>query len=404
MYDFKENLRFAWDEFKYYSSTSMMFMFIFVCLIMGSLAFSGYEGYHYFAESQIAKQKSTKLKNYQNYNKQFSILGEQVNKNANGTVNVVYDVYNMKPYTSPSMVSTRINDLITKAKLKYNDGSKKKLAAMAVRVYNRKILFNYGLTPNALYEYALSVDNKRFSNNTSSADDNYTRVWQATNTQSASDIDYDDYNLTRQGNLDTNSKDPLSDQEFAFWLKIKMYETYLDATSVDSSVKAYLNFDLGVTSDYSSVVQTIKEFKAFDQRVSDTEGQTNFFPNKVLLKRAMVQYRPQLVYFLETGNVENSYTKAQKDLIKLSSSKYKSIIESHLKQAGEKHNGNVLFDDPFKPYITATNVKEASKLPFEPVLSENNKWFALYPTATLSTDQGGTASTNQTSDLKNQGN
>lgn len=396
----KDDLKFAWDEFSYYIKNNSSFIAISILVIFAAIAINGFAILRYNNQMHIADTKNAKMKSYNNYNKQFSILAEQVNKNTNGTINVVYDVYNMKPYTNTDMIATRVNDLVTKTKLKYNDGNHNKVAAVAVRIYNRKLVFNYGLTPNALYEYTLSIDDKNF-NNTSTSDNTYARAWQASNTQKGK-INYKNYNLTRQGNLNTNKKDPLSDQEFAFWLKIKMYQTYLDASSLGTSVKAYLNWDLGVTADYNSISETIKKFNEFDGRISNTEGTTNYFPNKLLLRNAMVSYRPQLAYFLATGKVINSYTKAQKALINLNSSKYKSTITKHLETAAKKHNGDVLYDDPFKPLVkpSETNIHKAAKLPFEPVLSENNKWFALYPETNYDSNSGGTANADPYKDVK----
>lgn len=382
-----ETIRRYWDEFTYSMKNIRWFGVLTTLLIGGAigLAIWSYVSYNKTISRDVEKDKTLKNANKVE-NAQFTILAEQKSTNKNGTINLVYDAYNMKPYTDPSMINSRVQKFISNVKSKYNEGTHNKVAAVAIRVYNRKLTFNYGYTPNALYEYALSADSGGLDNTSDDSHNQYARTWQASNNQKGI-INYNKYDLTRQGILQTNENDPLSDEEFAFWLKLRMYEDFLDTSVIDSAAKAYLNFDLGATTDYNSVNQTVQRFEDFDQRIRNNEGSTDYFPNKTLLRESMVMYRPQLAYFLLTGKIENSYTKAQKNIVKMDPDKYKSVISDHLDKAGKEHGGNVLFDDPFKPVTgNKKSLERNFKVPFAPTLKQNNLYFPLAPQNTVTVD------------------
>lgn len=397
-------------------------VYVVLCVMIAIVAVSGFFKIREY--QSLSKQPKIIQEEQKENAKYFSILGSHKTKQNDGTYVVTYDLFMKRPFTNANTLNSELEDFCQDVKKEYNAGSSKKhpkLRAIGIRLYDRKLVYDIGLTPRGTVmfamdpDYAQKITEKQDKKNVDKDDakkiDPITGqkagyitansslspvqiAWKQTlNTKNK--IDYDHWTMTSYG-IQNYSKSsvskPLSDQEFAFWLKLKEYEALIGTNDVDPAVQLYLNYDLNGKTDKQSFTEIAKEFEALDKREHDIGDSTNYFPNKVLLRQQAAIYRPQLLYFiLSDGKMIKSYTKAQKALIKMSPEKYAQPIKQHAKEVAqnsnsygdvnyyvEKQDGKTLNVDPF----SGTSGKLKSKKPlyfqrpaFSPIPIMNNAWY-----------------------------
>ena len=365
-----------------------------------------------------ANSMTNKLVNEKAANdKNFSLLTSKETEEDDGTYTLTYDLYMKKPFENSQLLNTHLQAFIDSVKKQYNIAGKKKVRAIGIRLYDRKLVWDMGLTPRGTAMYALDQDyaqgladkqdkkddttevsNDGFGNKTKITDNStmssVEQAWKQSR-DTSNKIDYDKYALSTYG-IQTYQRNsvskPLSDQEFAFWLKMKEYEALLGSNNIQSAVQLYVNYDLNGRTDKDHFLIISKEFENLDKRQNDLGDNTQYFPNSVLLRRQAAIFRPQLLYLiLSNGDVEKSYTSAQKKIIKIDADQYSDIIKEHAKEVANNTdsygkvdfysknvNGKIVNADPF---INITGKNASNKFPhferppFSPIPASNN---ALY--------------------------
>lgn len=351
-------------------------------------------------------------------NKYFSLLLSKQTKEDDGTYTLTYDLFMKQPFQNSQLLNTHLQEFIDSVKKQYNVGGQKKVRAIGIRLYDRKIVWDMGLTPRGTAMYALdqdyaqklgekqdakdknAVESSDGLGNTTKITDNTVmstteQAWKQTR-DTDNKIDYDKYALATFG-IQTYSRSqvskPLSDQEFAFWLKMKEYEALIGSNNIQSAVQLYVNYDLNGRTDKDHFLIISKEFEDLDKRETAIGNNTQYFPNSVLLRRQAAIYRPQLLYMIiSNGDNVKSYTEAQKKIIKIDPDQYSDIIKQHAKEIADsadsygnidfyskKVNGQTVNADPFVNLTGKANKKRFptfERPAFSPVPVANN---ALYP-------------------------
>lgn len=341
--------------------------------------------------------------------KYFSQLWEkkQTQSNDKNSIILTYDLFLKKPFTSAYTLNTALQQFITSVKDKYNVNTNQ-VRAIGIRIYDRKITWDKGLQPRAIAFYSVdqSIANKALTkeaqkqnndnntvknldgtqtvNNAANDDSLGEQSWNYT-TSNTGKINYNHYELTVVGyhsyNQDNTSR-PLTDQEFAFWLKLKLYEKALASTNIESAAALYMNYDLGGMPSQDNFVTISKDFEEFDKRQNDIGDTTDYYPNSVTLKQQLAVYRPQLLYYILSGKNVKSRTEAQKELIQAQPSQYSAVIKAHNKEAAkttDKYGAqNYYKGDPFVAILGPykKTYPTFSRPDFSPNLQENSAFFS----------------------------
>lgn len=393
-------------------------------LLVGLLGFGIYKEINTYMN--VTNEPNQVSQNAKQNDKYFSILGKHVTKQGDKSIVVTYDLFMKRPFTNADNINSELNQFCQTVKEKYNGGSNKpRLRAIGIRLYDRKLVYDMGLTPRGTAMYTMDPDyaqqiankqNKQQAKNQGKGN-NVPQIDPTTGKQTGAitsntslspmqiawketldiknKIDYNKWTMSTYG-IQTYSKKsiskPLSDQEFAFWLKLKEYEAMLGSNNIDSAVQLYMNYDLDGVVNQNSFIEIAKEFEKFNKREVNLGDQTNYFPNTVLMRQYMAIYRPQLLYYiLSNGQMVKSYTEAQKKLVNMSPEMYAQPIKQHMQQVSQhsdsygKINYYVKYidgkeenTDPFSGQVG--KLKDKMPLYFErpqfsPIPIMNNAWY-----------------------------
>lgn len=399
-----------WLNFKLWLEDSnhkiffILAMFVLV-IAAGAGLYNGINEYNAVKNRQAIIKKDAK-----NNNKYFSLLYVKQQKQS-GTKNDVvltYDLYLKKPFIATYTLNTQLKNFITSVQDKYNVQGNR-VRAIGIRIYDRKIVWDKGLQPRAIAFYSVQQEIahkelekqdkknkkqnkdkqvKQINGTTDNLDDSNqealpAQAWDYT-LNNTKPINYNQYDLTVIGfsQYDANAVTrPLTDQEFSFWLKMKLYQKILDTQNVDSAAILYLNYDLGGNVSYNDFVTISQDFEKFDKRESDMGDNTDYYPNQVTLQQQLAIYRPQLLYYVMSGEMVKSRTEAQRKLIQAQPQVYSAVIKKHNQVAAkttDKFGGqNYYKNDPFV-YITGPYKKKYprfSRPAFTPELQNNSAFF-----------------------------
>src|SRR5699024_4248089 len=195
-----------------------------------------------------------------------------------------------KPFINKKEFEDRLKDFIDMYKWK-NNGM---LSGMEIEVYDRKEVYDKDLKPRATVYYAEELSDEDL---TDESDGGTREKGEDTNRMNYQDTigeeekpDYDDYDLTIHEFKNMTPKeevDPLTDQEFSFYLKMDLYRTLMGGSRYGSA-KTYLEWDLGKDVYKDGIVAIEREFEEFDERHTELGGQDTYYDNELLLKQEMV--------------------------------------------------------------------------------------------------------------------
>lgn len=398
-----------WLDFQLWLSDAkhkLIFVISMAILVIASLL----GGYELINRYETVKNRVETIQADQKHNDEYFDqlwFQSRLEPNTKNDVILTYDLYLKDPYISAYQLNTELKYFVNSVKDKYNITGNH-VRAIGIRLYDRKIVWDKGLTPRAIAFYSVQqqianqqlqkqeeknkqqykanqvkqINGQTANLNPSAQDSLPEQAWNYT-TSNTGKINYNDYDLTVEGfqQYTKGASKPLTNQEFAFWLKLKLYQKLLGTNNIASAAILYLNYDLGGNVSYNNFVTISQDFDKFNQREVSLGDNTDYYPNAVLLKQDLAIYRPQLLYFALSGNMVKSRTEAQKDLIEMQPGVYNNVIQQHNKAAAkttDKFGGqNYYKGDPF---IATTGPYKRSYPKFErpafsPVLTENNAFF-----------------------------
>lgn len=263
-------------------------------------------------------------------------------------------LYLKQPFLGEDELQNYINDYIISLKQKHNvDG--KYLTGLELDIYDRKILSDKELAPRAKVYYMLKDKEEKekeekdekpkkdaLGNEIKSGKiqverqvDKLNSVWEETVAQK-DEPDYKDYELIITGfeplNRDASVK-PLSDEEFAFYLKLNQYSAITG--SLTGGAQLYLQWDLGQNVFKDGVGAILKEFKAFSERQTKLGGLADYYDSVDVLKKSLAIERPQFLLFAETKEVVDGKEEAQAKLIKFNPNLYTDAIKENINKVSE---------------------------------------------------------------------
>ncbi|MFV1457744.1 hypothetical protein, partial [Bacillus mycoides] len=221
-------------------------------------------------------------------------------------------IYLKQPFLTEDELRNHINDYITTLKQKYNvDG--KYLTGLELNIYDRKLIYDKELAPRATAYYMLKDKKEEEEKDNSEAPkkdamgneiksgkikverqvDKLNGVWEETVSQKG-EPKYEDYELLITGFESLNkeaSVKPLTDEEFAFYLKLNQYSAITG--SLTGGAQLYLQWDLGQNVFKDGVGAILKEFKAFSERQTKLGGLADYYDSVDVLKKRLAVERPQ---------------------------------------------------------------------------------------------------------------
>lgn len=272
--------------------------------------------------------------------------------------NVVLKValYLKQPFIDEDELRTHLDEYMKLLKQKYSV-DKKYVTGLEVAIYDRKIVFDKELQPRATAYYMLKKNKeeessedektepkkdafgneiKRTKTNVARKVDMSREIWDETISQSG-EPKYENYEWVVT-NFEPMNKEvptkPLSDEEFAFYLKLNQYSALMG--SLTGGAQLYLQWDLGQNVFKDGVGAILKEFKTFSDRQTKLNGLADYYDNVDVLKKKLAVERPQFLLFAETKEVVDSKEEAQAKLIKFNPNLYTDAIKENIDKVAEE--------------------------------------------------------------------
>jgi hypothetical protein len=254
------------------------------------------------------------------------------------------DLYLKKPYMIMGDIEMKLEQYVNLEKNKYNVNDTK-IRAIRFQIYDRKAVWEQNLKPKGTFEYRLSTEeNPKTStkndetviggNDTGVEEQKIQQIaWDNTTITQKKDPDYDNYVLEGDFHPLTKSSnsEPLTDQEFEWFLKYDVYQTLGDGPSL------YLAWELGVEPTESDMRGIQKQFDTFVTRLSEMNDFTSYNSDNVdKLKRDLVISNPQLLYYATTGKVLEDEYEARQALVKDYPELYKDTVNDWLDEQALK--------------------------------------------------------------------
>lgn len=291
------------------------------------------------SEEQIAYMESVS----EELKESFSLLSEQ-NQGTEEYPILMVDLYLKKPYMIMGDIEMKLEQYVNLEKNKYNVNDTK-IRAIRFQIYDRKAVWEQNLKPKGTFEYRLSTEeNPKTSkkndetviggNDTGVEEQTIQEIaWDNTTITQKKDPDYDKYVLEGDFHPLTKSSnsEPLTDQEFEWFLKYDVYQTLGDGPSL------YLAWELGVEPTESDMRGIQKQFDTFVTRLSEMNDFTSYNSDNVdKLKRDLVISNPQLLYYATTGKVLEDEYEARQALVKDYPELYKDTVNDWLDEQALK--------------------------------------------------------------------
>lgn len=294
-----------------------------------------------------------------------------------------------KPFINKKEFEDKLKDFIDMYKWKNND----MLSGMEIEVYDRKEVYDKDLKPRATVYYAEELSDEDL---TDESDGGTREKGEDTNRMNFQDTigeeekpDYDEYDLTIHEFKNMTPKeevDPLTDQEFSFYLKMDLYRTLMGGSRYGSA-KTYLEWDLGKDVYKDGIVAIEREFEEFDERHTELGGQDSYYDNELLLKQDMVVSNPQFLLFVEKDEVEDDPIKAQKKLLEANPELYKKPLQEYIENRSEdiseefegledeegEENGDTDTDEDTDNEESENDMEDGDDFEFEDDGSENEQ-------------------------------
>ena len=262
------------------------------------------------------------------------------------------DLYLKKPFISSRDLEDALNLYLDLLKLKYNDDNDKKyLSGVRINIYDRKVVFEKRLRPNGTYTYMLH------KNNVEESDDKFDRVinisqaaWELTMDRKKKP-NYRDYQVQFEFNELTRnpSISPLSDEEFEWYLKYKVYQAMAGNSNPGS--RLYMQWELGANTTRDGFYLVTKSFEKFEDRLKGINAVTDYYTTKddlYSLKQELAISNPQFLLYVETREIEEDPMEARRKLILYDSSNYTRIIENWIDRQSSEFPEIV---DPASPQL-----------------------------------------------------
>jgi len=255
----------------------------------------------------------------------------------NATVNEKYPAYEVylylkEPFITKLDLENKLKDYIDIFKWKTNNT----LSGLKIYIYDRKEVYDKDLKPRATVYFSEKLTSEDLLDVSEGGD---RERGEDTNEMNFRDTigkdeapDYEDYDIVVREFRPMRYKDgvePLTDQEFSFYLKLDMYSTLIGGSRYGGA-KTYLQWDLGKDVYKDGVVSIEREFKDFRDRHLELNGQVSYYDNEYLLKQDLVIENPQFLLFVTEGEVEDDPIEAQRKLLESNAELYKKPLEDYI--------------------------------------------------------------------------
>lgn len=264
----------------------------------------------------------------------FSLLGERRVGTHEEFPAYEIDIFLKKPFIHEADFKDALKEYIEIYKWKENY----KLSGLKIRVYDRKQVYDENLLPRASVYYFEEIDPEQLLTEEEGGERLYGDDVMADNfletIEAGEKPSYGNYDIRIDGfkDLELNkSIVPLTDQEFAFYLKMEMYQTILGGSKYGGA-KLYLQWDLGKDVYKDGIVAIEREFENFNKRHLDIGGQHGYYENEYILKQQLAVEKPQFLLFALTNNVVDDPLDAQRELIKEDPELFKDVLEENIEE------------------------------------------------------------------------
>lgn len=257
----------------------------------------------------------------------FSLLDQQ-SLTFGETKYISYDIdlYMKNPFLNSSDIRRLLTDYVEALKM-LEKQNKRGIRAVRFTLYDRKVLYDLGLAHRGIYTYRIqnsSIKKEDVIGNESLED----AGWRIT-TSNTKKPKYEDYRVESSNVRDfqvSPSSNPLSDQEFEWYLKYSKYALFKDPTSL------YLEWELGAPRDKAvdNRFNINKQFQDFAKRLTGVGDLIQFWDYPDGVKRQLIITHPQFLYYATTGQVAKNDIDARSKLLKSNPDFYTDTISEWL--------------------------------------------------------------------------
>lgn len=250
------------------------------------------------------------------------------------------DLYLKKPFIEEGDLEQALRDYTELIKL-VDKQEGKYPRAIRYRIYDRKILYDQNLLPKGTYEYRYTMDqikedDLKKNSVTGEPYESYTEgAWRIT-TEKKGKPKYDKYGI--QGNYQTlkvtYGSEPLTDQEFEWYLKINRYNLI-----GNQGIELYAMWDLGVKEDNTSIIRDqYLNLKARLNAIGDS-GEFYDLADEEVQKLAITN--PQLVVFGKYHQVVKDDIEARSLLVQRDPELFAEVIDKWLEEQAKEQVNNL---------------------------------------------------------------
>lgn len=254
-----------------------------------------------------------------------------------------------QPFITYDDLQLNLDTYVELLKLKYNDTeSDTKVRAIRISVYDREVIFENDLPANGTYMYMLSSENIEEVDEEDSSYDTAnvgmtTLAWEQT-VESKKEPDYSKYQATLdfQELKNDPSVVPLTDEEFAWFLKFEQYMAL--GGGVSSGARLYLQWDLGANLDEGGFLAVIDSFELFIDRLEAMDARTEYYTDDPdSLRRSLVITNPQFLLFADHEEILEEPFAARARLIEVNPEMYTDSVEVWIEEQADNYTEA---DDP----------------------------------------------------------
>lgn len=251
------------------------------------------------------------------------------------------DLYVKQPFITQSDLELSLKSYVDTLKLLLEqEGMQPK--AVRFNLYDRKALWEQRLDPKGVYEYRWSYREIKEDQIYTTAQGTITETvqeaaWRLTTT-SKGKPDYSKYAL--EGNYhylrQVNGVEPLTDQEFEWYLKYDAYRMFGDPTRV------YMEWELGGSQRDAGNSAIGRQFRAFQQRLQAVGDKLEYHDYPDGLKLDLIITHPQFLYYQETGKVAEDDIDARSKLLASEPQMYTNVINQWLEEQARQQVNQAL--------------------------------------------------------------
>lgn len=297
----------------YYTNTQIFWVVVILLVAgtFGAVAMSDKKSEESQKDTDIA---TTLEKDVELVHDTFSLLQEYQHGYIEGSYAIEYDLYLKKPFLKKAEYTKAVNSLIKLIKYKYNDADADSfIAGIKMNVYDRYENYNEkGVLPRTTVTYMLREEDEKTRKEEDKYMEGYDMRWEHTISQEKMP-DYSTYVLyTDYKPYDVDDYSPFSEKEYELYRKLMLYKELRG--SLNSGIKAYMVWELGIPMNKRAVFVELRDFVGLGQQYG--ENSHIYKDQKSTLLKLMAVENPRYTAYIVTKKIYDDKLQAKRALVK----------------------------------------------------------------------------------------